>query len=112
MHLFDQFVQWVSGSWWSYPVVFFVSMLDAFFPFVPSETVVITAGVLASSGGLSLPLLILCATLRAIARDNISYRPGARPRGRGGKRPLPRGKRPRALPWAARHVAGPRLFPR
>ena len=27
--MFDQFVDWVSGKWWSYPVVFLVSMLDA-----------------------------------------------------------------------------------
>ena len=73
MGLFDQFVQWVSGAWWSYPVVFFVSMVDAFFPLVPSESVVITAGVVASAGDMSLPLVIVCAALGAIAGDNICY---------------------------------------
>ena len=73
MGLFDQFVHWVSGAWWSYPVVFLVSMLDAFFPLVPSESVVITAGVVASAGDMSLPLVIVCASLGAIVGDNISY---------------------------------------
>ncbi len=57
--MFGQFEQWVSSDW-SYLVVFAVAMIDAFFPLVPSETVVITAGVLAGSGDLSLPLVILC----------------------------------------------------
>jgi membrane protein DedA with SNARE-associated domain len=74
MHsMFDQLVDWVSGAWWSYPLVFLVAMLDAFFPVVPSETVVITAGVLAGSGDLSLPLVILSASAGAFVGDNISY---------------------------------------
>jgi membrane protein DedA with SNARE-associated domain len=71
--VFDAFVDWVGGAWWSYPVIFLVSMLDAFFPVVPSETVVITGGVLASSGDLSLPLVMVCASAGAILGDNISY---------------------------------------
>ena len=43
--MFDQFVDWVSGSRWSYAAIFAVSLLDAFFPIVPSETAVITGGV-------------------------------------------------------------------
>ena len=70
--MFGQFEQWVSSDW-SYLVVFAVAMIDAFFPLVPSETVVITAGVLAGSGDLSLPLVILCASTGAIVGDNISY---------------------------------------
>ena len=31
------------GTWWSYVVIFAVAVLDAFFPLVPSETVVIVA---------------------------------------------------------------------
>ncbi len=70
--MFGQFEQWVSSDW-SYLVVFAVAMIDAFFPLVPSETVVITAGVLAGAGDLSLPLVILCASTGAIVGDNISY---------------------------------------
>ena len=71
--LFDQFRDWVSGSWWSYLVIFAVSAIDAFFPLVPSETVVITAGNLAASGDLVLPLVILAASAGAVAGDNVSY---------------------------------------
>ena len=71
--MFDQFAAWVSGAWWSYPAILLVSMLDAFFPIVPSESLVITGGVLAGSGDLSLPLVIACASVGAFIGDNISY---------------------------------------
>jgi membrane protein DedA with SNARE-associated domain len=73
VHLFDQFVQWVSGAWWTYPLIFAVSAIDAFFPLVPSEATVITAGVVAGAGDLDLPLVILFAALGAIVGDNICY---------------------------------------
>jgi membrane protein DedA with SNARE-associated domain len=63
----------VSGAWWSYFIIAGVAMLDAFFPLVPSETVLITGGVLASTGALELWLVILAAALGAIAGDNVSY---------------------------------------
>ena len=69
---FDQFEQWVSSDWASL-AIFSVAMIDAVFPVVPSETVVITAGVLAGTGDLSLPLVILAASTGAIAGDNVSY---------------------------------------
>jgi membrane-associated protein len=100
MHLFDQFVDWVSGAWWTYPLIFSVSALDAFFPFVPSETVVITAGVLASSGDLSLPLVILCASLGAVAGDNVSYAIGRGLGERRVKRLFGGAKSRRAFEWA------------
>jgi len=73
LNIFDQFVQWVSGAWWTYPLIFSVSAIDAFFPLVPSEATVITAGVVAGAGDLSLPLVIACAALGAIVGDNICY---------------------------------------
>ena len=98
--MFGQFVDWVSGAWWSYPVVFFVSMLDAFFPLVPSETVVITAGVLASAGDMSLPLVIVCASLGAILGDNISYLLGSWLGERTVKRLFGGARSRRAFEWA------------
>lgn len=71
--MFDQFTEWVSGAWWSYPLIFAVSMIDAFFPVVPSESVVITAGNLASHGDLWLLGVIAAAAGGAIVGDNISY---------------------------------------
>ena len=75
--MFDQFVDWVGGSSWSYAAIFGVSLLDAFFPIVPSETAVITGGVVAGAGDLSLPLVIVCASSGAFIGDNVSYWLGA-----------------------------------
>ena len=71
--MFHQMIEWVSGSNWSYVAVFAVAVLDAFFPVVPSESMVIVAGALAASGDLSLPIVILAAWSGAVVCDNISY---------------------------------------
>jgi membrane-associated protein len=70
---FNQISDWVSGAWWSYFVIFGVAVVDAFFPLVPSETVLVIGGTFASSGDLSLPLVILAGAAGAVVGDNISY---------------------------------------
>jgi membrane-associated protein len=45
--MFDWLTELVSASAWTYPIVLRLVALDAFFPLVPSETIVITAGVAA-----------------------------------------------------------------
>ena len=92
--VFSSIVDAVSGSNWSYLIVFAVAMIDAFFPIVPSEATAIAAGVVAGAGGLSVELCILAAALGAIAGDNISLR----------DRPLPRLPR-RAAVLLGREVA-------
>jgi membrane-associated protein len=100
--VFESLVDLVSGAWWTYPLVLGVAMLDAFLPIVPSETVAITAGVLAGSGKLSLPLCIVAASTGAFAGDNISYGIGHW-LGEHTVRRLFRGKKAhRALDWAER----------
>ena len=71
--VFSSIVDAVSGSNWSYLIVFAVAMIDAFFPIVPSEATAIAAGVVAGAGGLSVELCILAAALGAIAGDNICF---------------------------------------
>jgi membrane-associated protein len=71
--VFHSIVDAVSGSSWTYVVVFAIAALDAFFPLVPSETVAITAGVVASKGELSVELVVLCAAFGAFLGDNISF---------------------------------------
>jgi membrane-associated protein len=72
--VFSHFTELVSSaSGWAYVIVFLLSLLDAFLPVVPSETAVITAGVVAASGDLSLGLVILAGAAGALAGDNISY---------------------------------------
>ena len=71
--MFESIVDAVSGSNWSYLVVFAIAAIDAFFPAVPSEATAIAAGVVAGAGGLSVELTILCAAAGAIVGDNISF---------------------------------------
>ena len=63
----------VSGAWWSYPLVFALAFGDVLIPLLPSETAVVTAGVLASSGRMHLPLVILVAAAGAALGDNTAY---------------------------------------
>ncbi|WP_205857005.1 DedA family protein, partial [Phytoactinopolyspora endophytica] len=80
------------SSPWIYALIFALALLDAFFPVVPGETLVITAGVFAASGEPSLLLVIVAAALGAFLGDHTSYAigrtAGARLRSRflGGKR--------------------------
>jgi membrane-associated protein len=71
--VFQSIVDAVSGSNWSYLIVFAIATIDAFFPIVPSEATAIAAGVVAGNGGLSVELCILAASLGAILGDNISF---------------------------------------
>jgi membrane protein DedA with SNARE-associated domain len=71
--VFQSTVDAVSGSDWSYLIVFAIAMLDAFFPIVPSEATAIAAGVVAGTGGLSVEFVILVAALGAVVGDNISF---------------------------------------
>jgi membrane protein DedA with SNARE-associated domain len=75
-HHFTQLVSSASG--WAYGIIFVLALIDGFFPVVPSETVVITAGVVAGSGDLSLPLVIVAAAAGAFAGDNTSYLIGSK----------------------------------
>ena len=74
--MFESIVNAVSGSDWSYLIVFAIAMLDAFFPLVPSEATAIAAGVVAGTGGLSVELVILAAATGAFVGDNISFAGG------------------------------------
>ena len=77
--MFDHFTQLVSdASEWAYAIVLFIAFLDAFFPVVPSETVVITAGVVAANGDLNLGMIIAAAAAGAFLGDNTSYLIGRR----------------------------------
>jgi membrane protein DedA with SNARE-associated domain len=82
------FVEDIMSSPWIYLVLFAIAAIDGFFPIVPSETSVLTAGVFAASGETSLPLVIVAAALGAFAGDQICYAFGhlAGPRLNAGRR--------------------------
>ena len=71
--MFDQLVDYISGSAWSYAIVFGLAYLDAVIPLFPSETAVIAAGVLAGEGKMNLALIIVIGALGAVLGDNTSY---------------------------------------
>jgi membrane protein DedA with SNARE-associated domain len=77
--VFDTFTQLVAdSSEWAYVVIFLFAYLDALVPIVPSETAVITAGVVAADGDLSLAVIIPAAAAGAFLGDNTAYLLGRR----------------------------------
>lgn len=71
--MFDSLLDVVSSSPWTYAVIFLFAFLDVIVTVVPSETAVITAGVLAATGDLEIWLIIPLAALGAILGDNTGY---------------------------------------
>jgi membrane-associated protein len=77
--MFNQFTDLVANaSGWAYLIVFLLAYLDALVPIVPSETSVITAGVVASQGDLNLMIVIAAAAAGAFLGDNTAYFVGSR----------------------------------
>jgi membrane protein DedA with SNARE-associated domain len=101
--LFQSLTDYVSGSPWTYAFLFGVAALDVVFPLVPSETSVILAGVLASSGDLVLFAVILVAAGGAILGDNTAYWIGRTAGPRLVERFF-RGERKKRIDWAEQQV--------
>lgn len=101
--MFESLTDLVSGSPWTYVFLFAISALDVIIPLVPSETSVILAGVLASTGDLNLVLVILFAAAGAIVGDNTAYWIGRKV----GHRIVDRwfkGERRKQVDWAHKQV--------
>jgi membrane protein DedA with SNARE-associated domain len=102
--MFNSLVDLVARSEWAYLLVAAVAALDAVFPVVPSEATVITAAALASSGRLSLPLVLVAAAAGAAVGDNGGYALGRL--GSSRVRRLARSSRVgRGMEWAKRSLA-------
>jgi membrane-associated protein len=99
--VFHEFTQLVAdASGWAYAIVFLFAFLDALVPIVPSETAVITAGVVAANGDLSLGLIIPAAAAGAFLGDNSAYLVGRRFGSRATERFFTGEKSRRRLDWA------------
>ena len=103
--VFDQMLDWVSGSYWSYVAIFAVAVLDAFFPIVPAESMVILGGALAGAGDLNVFLVIACAWVGAVVGDNISYFIGKWAGEHTVKRLFRHEKAHRGFDWAEQQLA-------
>jgi membrane-associated protein len=93
------------ASGWAYAIVFVLAFLDVFAPVVPSETAVITAGVVAGAGELSLPVVIAVAAAGAFLGDNTSYLVGRRYGHRAADRFFSKGKGAGRLDWAEKQLS-------
>lgn len=99
------FVDTAVTSPWFYLALFAVAALDAFFPVVPSESMVITAGVYAASGEPDVVLVVVLAALGAFTGDHVSYLIGRGSGGRLVRRLRPGSRRAAAFGWARRTMA-------
>jgi len=104
--VFGQFTQLVSdASGWAYAIIFVLAFLDAVIPVVPSETAVITAGVVAATGDLSLMLILPAAAAGAFLGDNTAYLIGRRYGVRVNERFFSGPKARKRIEWAQRQVS-------
>ena len=72
----DAIIELVEGAMdspWVYVALCAFAAIDAFFPIVPSESLVITAGVFAASGEPDLLGVIVASGLGAFVGDHVSY---------------------------------------
>ena len=98
-------VDLIARAWWTYPLILVVAGFDVIVPALPSEALVITAGILAARGDLHLALVIAVAAVGAFAGDNLAYWIGHNSR-QLARRWILRGPRgERALDWARRALA-------
>lgn len=71
--MFDWLTQEVGQSAFTYPIVFVAAGTDVLFPLIPSETIVITASVLAAQGELFIWLIVPLVAVGAFLGDNACY---------------------------------------
>jgi membrane protein DedA with SNARE-associated domain len=71
--VFDWLTHEVSHSAITYPVLGFAAATDVLIPLIPSETIVITASVLAAQGDLLIWVIVPVVALGAFVGDNLCY---------------------------------------
>jgi membrane-associated protein len=69
---FQGLIDLLTGSLWTYPLLFGICVGDALVPAFPSETAVIVCGIQAARGELSLEWVIAWAAAGAFIGDNAS----------------------------------------
>lgn len=102
----------VMRSPWFYVVLFVLVYIDAFLPGIPSESIVIVAGVFAVQGTPELPLVIVVAMIAAFVGDHTSLLIGRFAGTRLMRWVPPNTRRRRSLDWSARQLErrGPQIL--
>jgi membrane-associated protein len=98
-------VEGAMASPWIYAALLALAAIDGMLPIVPSETLVITAGVYAATGETNLVAVIVAAAAGAFAGDHASYALGRLAGGRLVPAPGTRSRRASAFSWASRQLA-------
>jgi len=102
---FDALKDAVGESLWTYPAIVGAVALDSVIPVAPGEAVVVTAGVLAADGELSVALTLASAALGGFLGDNLSYWLGASLGRRAERRLFGSERGRRQVAWARRQLA-------
>jgi len=100
--VFEWLSQEVSESALTYLVVFVACGLDVLIPLVPSETIVLTAAILAAQGDLLIYLIVPAVALGAFVGDNACYWLGRKVGDPIARRLFKGEKGERRLAWAER----------
>ena len=101
----NNLIDLLTGSVWTYPILFGICVGDAVFPAFPSETAMIVCGIQAARGNLSLSAVIGVGAAGAFVGDNTAYALG-RWAGQPAVDRFFSGKRARArLDWAKRFLS-------
>lgn len=102
--MFDSLLDALGHSWWAYPLIFGFCTFDAVLPILPSETVLLTGGILSADGSMMLGWVIAMAALGGFLGDNIAYWIGHSAED-WARRWITRGERgQRSLDWAHREL--------
>jgi membrane protein DedA with SNARE-associated domain len=71
--VFDSLLEALGHSWWAYPLILASCTFDAILPLLPSETALLTGGILAANGSMLLGWVIVMAAVGAFVGDNLAY---------------------------------------
>jgi membrane protein DedA with SNARE-associated domain len=102
--VFDSLLEALGHSWWAYPLILASCTFDAILPLLPSETALLTGGILAANGSMLLGWVIVMAAVGAFVGDNLAYAIG-HSADDWARRWITRGEKgKRSLDWAHREL--------
>ncbi|MBX9641396.1 MAG: DedA family protein [Mycobacteriaceae bacterium] len=102
--MFDSLLDTLGNSWLEYPLILAFCLFDAVLPILPSETVLLTGGILAADGKMALGWVMAMGAIGAFAGDNVAYGVG-HSADDWARRWLARGRNgERRLAWAHREL--------
>ena len=100
--VFDSLLNALGHSWWAYPLILIFCTFDAVIPALPSETALITGGILSANGAMLLGWVIAMGAVGAFLGDNLAYWIGHSAEN-WARRWITRGEKgKRSLEWARR----------